>query len=1019
MGDRMVPIPVKKLFDHIVSEYKAEKTIFGIRKFYKADPGRAYPLFAEKVELPFGPAAGPHTQLAQNIVASYLCGCRFFELKTVQKLDGEDLKVSKPCIISADEGYNCEWSTELTVQQAYEEYVKAWFCLKLLAKELSLGSPDGFVFNMSVGYDLAGIQLPKLDAYIEGMKDASKSSIYIACKEAARELVTSGKLAHVTLDDVEAIQSRISDSITISTLHGCPPSEIESMAEYLLTKKNLNTFIKCNPTLLGYEYARKTLDGLGFDYIAFDDHHFLTDLQYKDAVPMLQRLQKLADGRKLAFGVKLTNTFPVDVKAGELPSEEMYMSGRSLMPLTLSVAKKLSNDFNGKLRISYSGGADVSSIVSIVDAGIWPVTMATTMLKPGGYERLVQIAALFKSAEGKAFTGVDVAAVDALADRMCDPKTGIRKPLKPAAPYKSHEKLPMTDCFSAPCKDTCPIHQDVPAYVHLSGLGKYKEALEVITDKNPLPFITGTICAHTCMGRCTRNFYDSSVAIRKEKLTSAEHAYDAVLADIKAGKSAAQTAAKAAASSGKKVAVVGGGPAGISAAYLLAREGVPVTVFEKRKTCGGIVRHVIPAFRISDTAIEKDVALAAAAGAEIVTGTEITDVKSLFAKGFTDVILAVGAWEAAKLTVEGTQVCDALEFLEDCKFHGEDGLVKKYGDSIVVIGGGNTAMDTARAAKRLPGVKQVSLVYRRTKRYMPADEEELELAISDGVDFKELRAPVAYKNGKLVCDVMKLGAVDATGRRTPVPAGMQEEIPCTTIIAATGENIDAAFFEANGIALDAKKRPVLDKDNRTSVAHVFAAGDCAAGPATVVKAIAGAAAAANALVPLHNKNFEQLNCNPDVSMPLFKHGVLDPQLTGGAPRTEDKRCLECKTVCENCVDVCPNRANVAVSVDDGHGGQKIEIIHIDGMCNECGNCAQFCPYEGRPYKDKFTVFCSAADFENSTNPGFVPLDAANGKVRVRLEGGEVLDTDAADKKLPADVARIIQAVQTKYRYVFY
>ena len=137
MGDRMVPIPVKKLFDHIVSEYKAEKTIFGIRKFYKADPGRAYPLFAEKVELPFGPAAGPHTQLAQNIVASYLCGCRFFELKTVQKLDGEDLKVSKPCIISADEGYNCEWSTELTVQQAYEEYVKAWFCLKLLAKELA------------------------------------------------------------------------------------------------------------------------------------------------------------------------------------------------------------------------------------------------------------------------------------------------------------------------------------------------------------------------------------------------------------------------------------------------------------------------------------------------------------------------------------------------------------------------------------------------------------------------------------------------------------------------------------------------------------------------------------------------------------------------------------------------------------------------------------------------------------------------------------------------------------------
>ena len=131
---------------------------------------------------------------------------------------------------------------------------------------------------------------------------------------------------------------------------------------------------------MGYEFARKTLDGLGYDYIAFDDHHFKEDLQWADAVPMFRRLQELCDGKGLAFGVKITNTFPVDVAANELPSNEMYMSGRSLYPLSLSLAGMLAKEFGGKLRISYSGGADAASIRGLFDAGIWPVTMATTCL---------------------------------------------------------------------------------------------------------------------------------------------------------------------------------------------------------------------------------------------------------------------------------------------------------------------------------------------------------------------------------------------------------------------------------------------------------------------------------------------------------------------------------------------------------------------------------------------------------------------------------------------------------------
>ncbi len=409
MSDRMTPIPFGNLMNWILKEHE-KGTIFGVSRPFVADPEKTYEIFGRKLETPFGPAAGPHTQLAQNIVAAYVAGSRFFELKTVQKLDGEDLPVSKPCILADDECYNCEWSTELYVPQAFDEYVKAWFACQIVAKEYGLGAMDGFQFNMSVGYDLEGIKLEKIDRFIEGLKDASETPIYQECRQWL--LDHADCFEKVTREDILGITPHVSNSITLSTLHGCPPQEIERIATYLIDEKKVNTFIKCNPTLLGYEYARNLMDSMGYDYVAFGDFHFKDDLQYSDAVPMLQRLQKLADEKNLEFGVKITNTFPVDVKAGELPSEEMYMSGKSLYALSLSVAKKLAADFDGKLRISYSGGADYFNIEKIVDCGIWPVTMATTMLKPGGYQRLEQIGQLFAKREPKAFSGVDAKAVE-------------------------------------------------------------------------------------------------------------------------------------------------------------------------------------------------------------------------------------------------------------------------------------------------------------------------------------------------------------------------------------------------------------------------------------------------------------------------------------------------------------------------------------------------------------------------------------------------------------------------------
>ncbi|GAA6293473.1 putative selenate reductase subunit YgfK [Enterocloster asparagiformis] len=993
MSDRMTPIPFGNLMNWILKEHK-KGAIFGVRRPFVADPSHTYEIFGRKLETPFGPAAGPHTQLAQNIVASYVAGSRFFELKTVQKLDGEDLPVNKPCIKADDECYNCEWSTELYVPQAFDEYVKAWFACQVVAKEYGLGAMDGFQFNMSVGYDLEGIKLEKIDKFIEGMKDASETPVFKECRQWL--LDNADLFEKVTKEDIEGISPEVCNCATLSTLHGCPPQEIERIARYLIEEKKVHTFIKCNPTLLGYEYARDMMDSMGYDYVAFGDFHFKDDLQYSDAVPMLERLQALAGEKGLEFGVKITNTFPVDVKAGELPSEEMYMSGKSLYPLSMSVAMKLARDFGGKLRISYSGGADYFNIKDIVDAGIWPVTMATTMLKPGGYQRLEQIGQIFAKDEAKAFEGVNAERVAQLVEAAKTDKHHV-KAVKPLPSRKIKRPVPLTDCFVAPCEEGCPIHQDITTYLKLMGAGKAEEALEVILLKNPLPFITGTICAHNCMSKCTRNFYETPVNIRRTKLEAAEGGFETVMAKLK----------KPEITSGKTAAVVGGGPAGMAAAYFLARGGVKTTLFEKEEKLGGVVRNVIPGFRISDGAIDNDAKLIEAMGVEIVTGREIGSVDEV-KKDYDYVVLALGASTPGVLRLEKGQAMNALEFL--AQFKATDGNLD-LGENVVVIGGGNTAMDTARAAKRNKGVKKVSLVYRRTKRYMPADAEELEMAIEDGVEFAELFSPVKLENGVLYCKKMVLGDYDASGRRGVVETDEVVEVPADTVIAAVGEKVPGAFYEANGIALDNRGRVQADQETlETSVAGVYAAGDGLYGPATVVEGIRDGMKAAEAI--LGRAVAEDLFSLSDEEKIYGRKGNL---MEEDGKDVDSKRCLSCNSYCENCVEVCPNRANITLTVP---GMERHQIIHVDYMCNECGNCKSFCPWDSAPYLDKFTLFANEKDMEDSKNQGFVVLDRETGVCKVRLQG-KVTDYVAgtASDVVPEGIAKIIGTVIRDYAYM--
>ena len=996
MSDIMRPIPFGQLMNWVLEEYRKGGSIFGVADPVKHSDGQALPIFDEKIEAPFGPAAGPHTQLAQNIIAAYAAGARFFELKTVQTMDGPELAacVSKPCITAGDECYNCEWSTELYVTQAYAEYVKAWVACKLLAKEYGLGDPDGFVFNMSVGYDLTGIKSEKINTFIEGMKEAKDTEAFRECIGWA--LDNLHRFSNVDEAYVKGISSRISRSITESTLHGCPPEEIERIASYLISEKHLNTYIKLNPTLLGYEYARERLDSLGFDYVCFDDRHFREDLQWKDAVPMLERLTALAKEKGLEFGVKLTNTFPVDVTRGELPSEEMYMAGRSLFPLTIHLAARISETFAGKMRISWSGGAEIRNAEALFRAGIWPITMATTILKPGGYQRMNQIAERFAGCGSERFRETDVRAIRALDEGVA--ASGLyRKPVKPLPDRKNGKKLPLFDCFSAPCRNGCPIGQDIPAYLQAMLENEPEKALRIILERNPLPFITGTICPHHCGDKCMRNYYEDSLLIRQTKLRAAGRGFEKVFPTLRPAEK----------KSGKKAAVIGGGPAGLAAAAFLSRAGVPVTVFERRDTPGGVVAHVIPDFRITAAEIEKDIAICKASGAEIVCGREITSIDALKAEGYTDVIVAVGAWKHGGNPLESGECLDALEFLEKFK---TDPAAAGYGKDIVVLGGGNTAMDVARAARRLPGAPNVRLVYRRTRRYMPADEEELQMALEDGVEFMELLAPERLEGGQLTCHVMELGAPDKSGRRSPVDTGALRQIPADTVIAAVGERVDTALFEAAGCELDAKGRPVTDAGMKTSVEGIYAVGDARRGPATVVEGIADAQAAAASISGIRFDGYEAENCAASEDLYLYKKG----QVAEESADVPDWRCLGCPTVCEVCADVCPNRANVAVHVP---GKCQAQIIHVDGMCNECGNCAVFCPYNGKPFRDKFTLFWSEEDFADSENEGF--LMAGADSVKLRLDGKEqTVRVDELDS-VSAEAAAVIRTVIRDYGYLIH
>ena len=340
-------------------------------------------------------------------------------------------------------------------------------------------------------------------------------------------------------------------------------------------------------------------------------------------------------------------------------------------------------------------------------------------------------------------------------------------------------------------------------------------------------------------------------------------------------------------------------------------------------------------------------------------------------------------------------------------YHNDQSI--KPGKNIAVIGGGNSAMDSARAATRYKGVKKVYLIYRRTKEQMPADKEEFHSALNDGVEFKELLLPIRFNKGLLVCQKMKLSDTGSDGRRNVVQLdGEYEEIRIDTVVSAIGEKVEAEFLTKNKIQLE-NNRVKVSETNETMLENVFIGGDALRGPSTVVESIADGMKAADAIIKKDNvkvgqfaaKNYFVNNQQLFDDIRKRKGEIANQTYTNFT--LEAGKCLGCNFICNKCVEVCPNRANVAIISNSDSFKDQYQIIHLDQLCNECGNCETFCPYQGAPYKEKFTFFKSETDYAHSTNDGFffdenkdlttvnVRLGSGKGTI-VFNNGGEVVQT---------------------------
>jgi NADPH-dependent glutamate synthase beta subunit-like oxidoreductase len=808
---------MEQLTDWVFTELEEKDSLFNVPSsaFFVPSPDDRYRLTKYGVELdtPFGVAAGPHTQMAQNIIVSWLVGARLIELKTIQTLD--ELDVSKPCIDVEDEGYNVEWSQELKVFESFDEYLRAWVLIHALHHKFGWhGGRPGMIFNMSVGYNLEGMLKPNVQWYFDTMADASE---YLP---AYIDVVAE---RYPAVRDID-IPAQLSDTITLSTMHGCPPDEIEKISLYLLEERGLHTSVKCNPTLLGADRVRGIInDALEFEDIPVPDIAFGHDLKYVDAVPMFHNLRRVAAAKGLTFGLKLSNTLEVDNWRTVFDKDEMmYLSGRALHAVTTNLASKISEEFRGDLMLSFAGGADCFNISDLLRSGMRTVTVCSDLLKSGGYLRMLQYMENVDTAYD------EVGALDT-ADFMC--KTALRldhvDEFVPLMRYAS-----LTDSGLDLTLDQCG--ELLAALTGYDGDGAAVDVVKAwaieagFADERADAVVALTVKVMSRINlrqyaeqvRTDWRYKKHSFRMDRSKTSRELHYFDCIEAPcvdecpvdqkvpeymnavrdgnfLKAVQLAREDNPMPTIlgqvcdhlcentcirthfdeplairqikrfimeheeqpvlftrndSVAQKVAIIGAGPAGLAAAEQLGYAGFGVTIYEAHPYAGGMVGGAIPSYRLPQAKIDQDMAILDELGVEIRYNQKAGvdfTIDDLRNDGYVAVFVAVGAQLAKKLDLPGEDAEGMLDGITFLRSVREENPVA-IGRRVGVIGAGDTAMDCVRSARRV-GADEVSLIYRRTIDQMPADPEEIHACLEEGIKIVELAKPAALhvEAGKL------------------------------------------------------------------------------------------------------------------------------------------------------------------------------------------------------------------------------------------------------------------------------
>ncbi len=809
MSDRFHPISMEQLTDWVFTELEERDSLFNVPRaaFFVPSPDHRFRLSKYGVELdtPFGVAAGPHTQMAQNIIVSWLVGARLLELKTIQTLD--ELDVNKPCIDVEDEGYNVEWSQELKVFESFDEYLRAWVLIHALHHKFGwYGDRPGMIFNMSVGYNLEGMLKPNVQWYFDTMADASEYlPAYIG-------IVAERYPAVRDLD----IPSQLSDTITLSTMHGCPPDEIEKISLYLLQERKLHTSVKCNPTLLGADRVRGIVnDALGFDDIPIPDAAFGHDLMYVDAVPMFHNLRRVAAAEGLTFGLKLTNTLEVNNWRTVFEADEMmYLSGRALHAVTTNLASKISEEFRGDLMLSFAGGADCFNVADLLRSGMRTITVCSDLLKSGGYLRMLQYMETVDAAYD------EVGAVDT-EDFIC--RTGLRqKDIVEFTPLMRYASLTDSglDLTMAQCADLQstlvgydgdgPIVEvarewaadhgfdatraDAIAALTVKVLSRVnlrqyaeqvrdewryqKHSFRMDRSKTPRRLHYFDCIEAPCVDECPvdqkvpqymnavrQGDFLGAVKLAREdnplpsilgrvcdhlcENTCIRTHFDQPLAIRQIKRFIMEHEEQPVMfvrnePAQKNVAIVGAGPAGLAAAEELGYAGFGVTIFEAHPYAGGMVGGAIPSYRLPQEEIDQDMAILDELGVEIRYNQKAGvdfTIDELRNDGYVAVFVAVGAQLAKKLDLPGEDAEGMLDGITFLRSVREERPVP-IGAKVGVVGAGDTAMDCVRSARRV-GAEHVYLIYRRTIDQMPADPEEIHASLEEGIEIVELAKPAA------------------------------------------------------------------------------------------------------------------------------------------------------------------------------------------------------------------------------------------------------------------------------------